>query len=560
MPKGGFGNLIALPLQKERRKHGFTEFVDEFFTPFPDQWKVLTDIRRLGHNELRAILEQSLEADLSINATALEIEEFIMEHAFGKILDLPLIPDWKAFLAENLIIPTTHLSDRMAARLKSLATFPNPLFFEKQRQRFPTYNIPRYLFSGEIHRDRIVLPRGCIEAAIELFAECGSRLEIEDRRLKPKGIRIVFEGKLFPQQKTALNKILDHEHGILVAPPGSGKTVIACAIIAKRKTPALILVNRQTLLDQWLVRFQEFLGLQKKEIGQWRGTRKKATGRIDIAMIQTLANHENPKAFFREYGLVIIDECHHIPAVTLEALLKECGSKFILGLTATPERKDRLERLLYQQCGPIRYELEAGVPGQLDRQVFVRTTPFSALTDDGGPLPLHLTWERMTGHRERNELIVEDILAAIHENRAPMVLSDRKEHLESLCGLLLEANLGDGAVFRIVDGSLSSRQRQQIIDSFIDALAARQPACLFATSSLLGEGFDLPVLDTLVLAMPISFKGRLIQYAGRLHRTSPGKSKVIIYDYLDEQMALTMSMYRRRLPAYRHMGYKIIRD
>jgi len=560
LPKGGFGNLIALPLQKERRQHGYTEFVDEQNESFPDQWEILTNVRRIGTEEISIILEQCLEVDISPDTPSLELEECILEQSGAKALDLPVLPDWQAFLTEKLIIPSEGLSDRMVARLKNLATFPNPIFYEKQRQRFPTYNIPRCIFSGELHSDRIVLPRGCLEQAVELFAECGSRLEIEDRRLKPKGIRLSFKGNLYPNQSAAQQKMLEYEHGILVAPPGSGKTVMACSIIGKRKTPTLILVNRQVLLNQWLDALQEFLGLEKKEIGQWRGASKKAKGKVDIAMIQTLGNVENAQAFFRAYGQVVIDECHHVPAVSLEALLKECGCRFILGLTATPQRKDRLERLLFHQCGPIRYVLDGEASHSFDKRVMLRATTFQAFQEDGKPLPLHLTWQRMIEDRERNERIVSDILECIKQGRKTIVLSDRKEHLETLKIMLSQECGSAKTAFVMLEGTLSPNQRQKRIDEFCLSVENGTPACLFATSSLLGEGFDLPILDTLFLTMPISFKGRLIQYAGRLHRIAPGKSDVVIYDYLDELLPLTMSMYRRRLPAYRSMGYEISRN
>lgn len=560
LPKGGFGNLIALPLQRERRQHGFTEFVDGSYKPFPDQWTVLTEVHRIGREEVSTILEQCLEADISPDTPSLEVEECIIEQSGANTLELPVLPDWKAYFTESLVIPTSGLSDRMVARLKNLATFPNPIFFEKQRQRFPTYNIPRYIFSGELHADRIVLPRGCLEQTIELFSECGSRLGIEDRRLKPKRIRLSFKGSLYPNQKVAHRKMLEYEHGILIAPPGSGKTVMACSIIGKHKTPTLILVNRQVLLDQWLDALQEFLVLEKKDVGQWHGSSKKAKGRVDIAMIQSLANIENAQAFFRDYGLVIIDECHHVPAVTLEALLKECGCRYIVGLTATPQRKDRLERLLFHQCGPIRYVLDGDSSHPFDKHVVLRTTAFQAFQEDGTPLPLHLIWQRMIENEERNEMIVSDILECINQQRKPIVLSDRKEHLETLQAMLSHECTSSKATLVILDGTLTARQRQQRIDEFCLSIEEGIPACLLATSSLLGEGFNLPILDTLFLTMPISFKGRLVQYAGRLHRSAPGKFKVLIYDYLDELLPLTMSMYRRRLPAYRSMGYEISRD
>jgi len=558
VPKGGFGNLIALPLQKERRAHGFTEFVDEEFAPYPDQWEILAKIRRLTLEDVAAILEEEIGTSAPSDTTALDFEEAIVDASSNDALELPPVPDWKAWLNESLVVPKKDLPDATIARLRSLATFPNPVFFEKQRQRFPTYNIPRYLFSGEIHPDRIVLPRGCLEEVIELFAECGSRLEIEDRRLRPKRIRISFSGDLHSRQKAALQDLLQHDHGVLVAPPGSGKTVIACAAMAKRKVPTLILVNRQTLLEQWVDRLAQFLGNSRKEIGQLRGTRKKPTGRIDVAMMQTIANLENPKAFFRDYGYVIIDECHHVPAVTLEAVLKQCGSRFITGLTATPERKDRLERLLIHQCGPIRHVLGSEDDLPMTRRVFLQTTSFSACSEDGRALPLHLTWQRMISDPQRNQLIASDIVDAIHSHRIPIVLSDRREHIETLRALVDFEFSKAPSCLMTLDGSLSQKERDARLNAFAAAVDKRDPACIFATSSLLGEGFDLPILDTLVLAMPISFKGRVIQYAGRLHRESPGKDDIAIYDYLDEQLPVCLSMYRRRSPAYRTMRYEII--
>ena len=345
-----------------------------------------------------------------------------------------------------------------------------------------------------------------------------------------------------------------------IAPPGSGKTVIACALIAKRKTSTLILVNRQTLLDQWLQRLQTFLGLSPKEIGQMRGARKKLTNRIDIAMIQTLSNLESPGAFFRSYGAVIIDECHHVPAVTLEALLKQCGCRFITGLTATPQRKDRLEQLLFQQCGPIRHFLENAQEDKLRKEVRIRTTRFTASDAEGKALPLHLVWQKLVEDSERNMLLVSDIAHAIRSKRIALVLSDRKDHLTLLRERVSRGFENESSCLTVLEGSLSARQRTAAIEEFLAAIKEGCPACLFATSSLLGEGFDLPILDTLFLAMPISFKGRLIQYAGRLHRNNPGKDKVTIYDYVDEQLPLSTSMYRKRLPAYRQMGYIIQRD
>ncbi len=561
LPKSGFGNLIALPLQKDRRTQGFTEYVDESLAPFPDQWKILSEIPRFSGEDVRNLLEQHVGEAITDETPTIEREELILESSRDDPLSLPVLPDWKVYLSDAVIIPTTNLPDGFLARLKGLATIPNPIFFEKQRQRFPTYNIPRCIFSGAINEDRIVLPRGCLEDVTELFAQCGSRIETEDRRLRANRIQLKFTGRLTHPQTQALKALRDHDWGVLVAPPGAGKTVIACALIGSRKTTSLILVSRQTLLEQWLKRLNEFLSAKDNQIGQWRGTRKKLTGKIDVVMLQSLAKTENPKAFFRNYGSVIVDECHHIPAVTLEALMKECESRHITGLTATPKRKDGLERLLYQQCGPIRHAIAEDSETSLTKQVIIRNTPFRPPTAPNQQvLPLHLIWQALIRSPERNGLIAGDIEKALNEGRKPIVLSDRKEHLATLKKEVENLDTQERFCLVSVEGSLIPKQRAAEFDRFTSAIKSRKPACLFATASLLGEGFDLPMLDTLFLAMPVSFKGRLIQYVGRLHRKHEGKETVTIYDYLDKQLALTASMYRKRSAGYRQLGYRILHD
>lgn len=366
----------------------------------------------------------------------------------------------------------------------------------------------------------------------------------EGRRLKPTEIFARFGARKFERLSSGV--IEAHLRGKIVV-----------GTYAIRPDDTCIFLAADFDGDGW----QGDAGAYRDEAdGQWRGARKKLTGRVDVAMIQTSSNLEDPKAFFRDYGYVIIDECHHIPAVSLEALLKECGSRFITGLTATPERKDRLERLLYQQCGPIRHFINPGEQDGLVKQVFLRTSDFVASQDDGKPLPLHLVWQRMVADGPRNEQIASDVATVIREGRVPIVLSDRKAHLEKLSELVA-ARLSDGEVGLVtIEGSLSTRKREAALAAFSGAVHEKRPACLFATSSLLGEGFDLPILDTLFLTMPIAFKGRLVQYAGRLHRASPGKDNVLIYDYLDELLPLACSMSRKRLPAYRSMGYVTVKD
>lgn len=394
-----------------------------------------------------------------------------------------------------------------------------------------------------------------MEGAVETFAEAGSRVEIQDRRLNPKRISVKFIGELKPVQKASVKAMKAHEHGVFVAPPGTGKTVMGCALIGMRKMPTLIIVHRQTLAEQWKSRLQQFLDVDEKKIGVLQGAKKKLKGFIDIASVQTLARRDDLKKLFREYGMVIVDECHHVPSVTLEAVMKECGSRYVVGLTATPKRKDGLERLLYLQCGAIRHVVPNTENPVHVRRVIVTRTQFSASDENGLPLPLHLIWENLIRSKPRNALIAADVVKEGAE-RVPLVLSDRKEHLKILMQAVDEQSRGE-ILLCSIDGSMSPRKRNACIDEFKTAIQSGQKACLFSTASLIGEGFDLPELDTLFLAMPVSFRGRIVQYAGRLHRDYQGKSEALIFDYLDYKLQLASSMYRKRSAGYREMGYDI---
>ncbi len=560
LPNAGFGNLIALPLQRERRKLGLTEFVDDTFTPFANQWKSLAQVRRLYEDEVEAIVRAHLGASEDEKTRAEELDDRALESASNDLLKLPTVRHQRVILNEKIHIETENLPRRMIGSIRALATFPNPIFYEKQRLRFPTYNIPRFLFSGEVRNDRIVLPRGCLEPLEALFSLCGARLEVEDRRLEPKRIRVRFKGRLRGLQKQAVTELKLHENGVLVAPPGSGKTVMACAMIGYWKVPTLILVNRQALLGQWVNRAVSFLTIDEKDVGQWHGGKRRLGGRVDVAMIQSLKNADDPRRVFSQYGAVIVDECHHVPAVTVEALLKECPCRNILGLTATPKRKDGLEKLLYQQCGPIRFLVNEALDSPFAKRAFIRMTGMQFSHIREAPLAIHLTWDSLVSDERRIDLIASDIARILEEGRIPMVLSDRRHHLRALKDKVEQKRRGREDVLISFDGTVSRRQRNQFLIRLEEALDARRPTCLFATASLLGEGFDFPQLDTLFLAMPISFEGRLIQYAGRLHRACENKHEVRIYDYLDENSGLTFSMYRKRRAAYRQMGYQIISD
>ncbi|MBI5767765.1 MAG: DEAD/DEAH box helicase family protein [Verrucomicrobia bacterium] len=325
-------------------------------------------------------------------------------------------------------------------------------------------------------------------------------------------------------------------------------------MIARARASALVLVHRSVLAEQWRETAMRFLGLKRKEVGLWRGSSPRLTGRFDIAMLPSLIRVENLAAALGGYGVVLVDECHHVPATSFEMVLKACPSRRIYGLTATPKRKDRLEKLLFAQCGPIRHTL-VDAPTDEARTVKVRHTTVTLPPDARPRPPIHIVWEALVQDENRIKLIVADLLTCVASGRSPLVLADRKVYLERLqAAFTAEAT---GVTCHRLDGQMGKKARNEVLRQIDEHYNERKPFVLFATASLIGEGFDLPRLDTLVLAMPLSFKGRLVQYAGRLHRQHETKDAAMIFDYLDHNHAITSAMFRRRLAGYRELGYVV---
>lgn len=552
MPKGGFGNLIGLPLQWNRRKEGCTAFVDTSLRVFKDQWTALAETPCYWAHQVRTALERFVEASPIEECSPEDIADASLSGDRSGGL-AGKIPDWRAELRESLMIPEEGLPDEYIAKLIRLATFPNPEFFERQRMRFPVYDIPRYIVSVERTSGCLSLPRGCIDAVKDSFASRGSRLEIEDFRLSGKRIRIRFTGTLTKGQKSAVVAMEANEHGVLVAPPGSGKTVMACALISRWKLATVILVNRRSIADQWKERLGAFTTISDERLGALGGGKKKLSGVIDVVMIQSLARAVDVVSFFREYSLVVIDECHHIPALSFENVLKQCGCRRVLGLTATPKRKDGLEALLYQQCGPVRFRLSENTDPNLVKRIQYIETEFGVGL--GQYLALHEIWEKLIQDANRNELIVSFVEGQLKEGRRCLVISDRISHLKSMEALLQERVEKFDVVPELMTGGRSSKALREQSERIRSSLSDEKGICLLATGSFLGEGYDIQELDTLFLTMPISFKGRLVQYAGRLHRKHQGKKEIRVFDFIDENLPVAMSMLRRRAPAYKEMGY-----
>ncbi len=557
LPAGGFGNLIALPLQAKARESGNSAFLDEDFQLHPDQWQYLTQAPRMDRGVLDDLLENSVPAASDDAAPC--FEDRVLDVIPTAVKKGDFTGSAHAVHRAQLEIPLAGLPAALVAALKRLATLANPLFFEKQRLRFGTYNIPRFIFCGEMHPDRLILPRGVAKAAGELFHKAGGRLEITDLRPATVHCDFTFQGQLTPEQQSAVDAMLLHADGVLLAPPGTGKTVMGCAVIVARKVPTLILVHRKTLLDQWHSRLIQFLGMEKKQVGMLAADGTHRGLPIVIGMIQTLTKSSHKGSLLDPFTQVIIDECHHVPAASFEAVMKACPARYFLGLTATPYRKDGLQKILFLQCGPVRHRMEPATDSALERRLILRDIHLG-LPPQEMQMPIHQLWELLANHEERNRIIATDIATVIADGRRCVVLSDRKEHLATLEQLLTElAPLGAEHIHRIV-GTMGKKARAAVLAKITRLAEESAGFALLATSSLVGEGFDLPQLDTLFLTLPVSFKGRIIQYAGRLHRAYEGKSNIQIYDYSEADHPLTSHMLRKRMTAYRSMGYRIAED
>lgn len=554
MPKGGFGNLIALPLQKVPRDKGCSVFVDESLRPYPDQWGYLSSVRPMPVEGLEPAILKATGGVHPLDVTFIDEEDNKepWKRSAPASVRLPgSMPEALTITLANLVyFEKSELPQPLANRLVRLAAFQNPEFYKAQAMRFPVWDKPRVIGCAENYPNHIAIPRGCVEAALELLEQNGIRCDLRDEREEGQVLDVDFVGTLRPDQETAATEILPHKTGVLCAPTAFGKTVTAAAIIARRGINTLILVHRTELLEQWQERLQAFLDVEKGGVGTIRGGKVKPTGKIDIALMQSISRKGEVKALVEDYGQVIIDECHHIGASSFEAILKRVKAEYVLGLTATPVRRDGQQPIIFMQCGPIRYtaSLPAGAPSDLEVKIWECRNTIDLPSDAG----IQEVFRHIANDEERTAELVEQILSAYQNGRKILVLTERTDHLQKILGAV-ESKLP--SVF-VLHGRLSKKQRVVTL-SELNALPPDAPRVLLATGKLVGEGFDHPPLDTLILAMPISWKGTLQQYAGRLHREHDEKENVRIIDFVDIDHPALMRMWEKRQRGYRAMGYRI---
>jgi len=563
LPKGGFGNLIALPLQGAPREKGNSVFLDSGGFPYPDQWQFLSNLKKHSSEELEAILKEAARTGQIINIRMSLVDETADEDPWTlppsqKRIEKPIsgpFPQTVRLVQGNLIyIEKKGLPPALINRLIRLAAFQNPEFYRAQAMRLPIYNKPRIICCAEDFSEHIGLPRGCLDEIQALFESIGVKIQIMDERHKGQVIEAHFTGSLRSEQEKIASVLINFENGILSAPTAFGKTVLAAWFIAARKVNTLVLVHRQQLLDQWRDRLAFFLDIPLREIGQIGGGKEQPSGIIDVGILQSLNRKGIVKDLVAEYGQIIVDECHHIPAFSFEQVLKKAKAKYVLGLTATPIRKDGHHPIVLMQCGPIRFKenpQKAAKVQPFEHVVFPRKTNFR-VPEMSNETTIQEIYSALIMDQDRNDLIFDDLLSALEAGRSPLLLTERTEHLNYFASRLKK--FARNVI--VLKGGLGKRQRQLIIDQ-LKSTPGEQERVILSTGRYIGEGFDDARLDTLFLVMPISWRGTLEQYVGRLHRIYENKQVVQVYDYLDANVPMIMRMYQKRLNGYKSIGYSI---
>jgi superfamily II DNA or RNA helicase len=551
LPEGGFGNLIAAPLQGRRRRDGLTVFLDlATLEPYEDQWTFLSTVDRLSPGAAQRVARRAKQTVVGSEVGAMSRSEATKVHP-------PLPAVVHAELGAGLRIALPQLPPAALSTFKHAASMANPKFHELQRLRKSTWDTPRFVRGYDVTLDdHLVLPRGLRHTVTAIVERAGSRLAVADVRNPGAEIDVVFAAELKPEQAVAVGAMLAHDDGVLVAPPGSGKTVIACAVIAERATSTLVLIDRKALAEQWRTQIGALLGIKAGQVG---GGRRKLTGIVDIAMLPTLARHDDVADLTAGYGQVVIDECHHLAAAAYDHSVKRIGAQFWLGLTATPARRDGLGELVTWQLGPIRHTLAEQVtltdtllaPAGARRVLHVHETVFRHDPLDGAaPGAVAEAHRALVADRERNAHIAEDIRKALARGRNCLVLTRRVAHIDTLTTILAER--GHHAI--VLQGGMSAAARRAAVDRLAEAKIG-DGVLVVGTTPFIGEGFDAPALDTLFLAAPVSFDGLLVQCAGRVVRVAPGKDVAEVHDYHDHLVPILAASLQRRMPGYRALGF-----
>ena len=565
LPQGGFGNLIALPLQKEPREVGNSVFLDERFEPYADQWAFLSTICRIGRSAIEEIVSTAERKGriVGVRFAAAEDDNAApwaappSRRRKEPRLEGPLPDCLDLILGNQIYIAKDQLSPGLRNRLVRLAAFQNPEFYKAQAMRLPTYGKPRIIACAEDHEQHIGLPRGCLDDVRALLSDLSIDVVFRDERYPGKPLDVTFYGQLQAEQETAAKAMLAHDAGVLSATTAFGKTVVAAWLIAQRGVNTLVLVHRRQLVDQWVQRLIAFLNLPPKAIGRIGGGHRKPTGSLDVALIQSLSRKGVVHDLVGDYGHLVVDECHHLSAHSFERVARQAKAKFVTGLSATITRKDGHHPIIFMQCGPIRHRVDAKAQAAarpFEHTVYVRPTDFrSSSAAEDARVRFQELYSELIADEARNRLICDEVLQAVREGRSPLILTERNEHLNTLA-----ERLSTGVEHLIVlRGGMGKKEVGAII-ARLAAIPENEQRALLATGRYIGEGFDDARLDTLFLTLPVSWRGTIAQYVGRLHRLHHRKREVRVYDYADLNVPMLARMFDRRCRGYEAVGYRIL--
>ncbi len=538
LPQRGFGNLVALPLQGRcRRDMNTTVFVDPVtFHPWADQFGFLGTVMRMTPAQVGRTVAKLRPVTVGPD-TGL--------HRSNVRTDPNPPPRIDARLGGMLAIRRAGIPPGLLASLKHLAVLHNPEFHKNEKLRISNHATPRFIRCYDEDVEHLFLPRGLTDAAGALVAKAGSCLRVVDERAEPAAVELAFRGELSDVQAAAVDELARHDLGVLEAPPGAGKTVMGCALVALHRTPTLVLVDRRELVDQWRAQLRTCLDVDAGQIGAGK---RHQTHIVDVATFQTIIRSTEPDQLLDGYGLVVVDECHRVAAPTVERTVRNVRARRWLGLTATPQRPDGLKEVMVMQCGPIRHRIDRIADG-LARVLRVHDTALRVDVGDGltrGEL-LALVYAAVIDDAGRTSQICGDVADAMRQGRNCLVLSGRTDHVKTLVDQLRD--LGFDPL--MLHGGLNRTQRRAVHAR----LVTDKQLLLIATDRYIGEGFDCPRLDTAFLTFPVSAPQRITQYVGRILREHPGKAIVEAHDYRDADVPLLEAMYRRRYAGYKRLRF-----
>lgn len=551
----GFGNLIVLPLSGRYVPIGNTVFVDDTGQPYQDQWQFLSTVLKVSTTSVDTLIKPKLTISSIQNRSKPEKENHITP-AEDEESDIAVkttdSPQAQLVLKNQIFIPETYLPDKLYKFLKSKLNFSNPQFHELERRGYSTWNTPRFLKNIERTENGILVPAGFLSEIQTFATENNLNLQIENQQTTGKPISFKTKLQLRLEQQKIIKEILIHDRAILEAKPAFGKTMVALYCMKRRRQPTLIVVHTRALLQQWKKRIEDWFELKEKDIGIIGENKWFIGNKVTIASYQTLARRGMAEVT-NTFGFVIVDECHHVPASTFTKVIKQISAKYVLGLTATAFRKDQLERLMTFYIGPTiktadepTQELENNEQKAVPTKLITKKTAFNLngkSTTEFTELANYLINDSV-----RNQQIVKDVALVLQTGTKCLILTERIEHSQTLLELVRKEVKGIHAA--IAEGNMTRKKRERLLKR----IRYEKFQLLIATGKLIGEGFDWPELTHLFLAFPFSWKGKLIQYVGRVQRICNGKEIAYVYDYVDFDVPMLKIMYFKRLRTYRALG------